>query len=398
MRFLPIYIHLALLAVFVSALFYSLKQNYFFTFSYPDRYKRLIRSVCMLISALSCMAMLVLYAFPSFAQTEPGFLFLFDLILFYCFFWIPSGIFSLFLLLKAKIRNNAHILLLTGRFLSFLFIALILYGLLWGRKAYEITQTEIPSSKLPLSFDGFRIVQLSDYHLGSLGKDTAEVSTLVRIVNSLHPDLICFTGDMVNCRAEELRPFVPIFKRLKSFCGAYSILGNHDFGKFYPWNNNEERLADDRLMVELQTQAGFKLMLDEHCAIKRGSDSIALIGIQNWSKPPFPSRGDFEKASKGTDGFAFKILLSHDPTHWLLKISGKKDVDLTLSGHTHGGQVGFSWNNKKYSPATFKFPYCGGLYKQGGQFLYVNVGLGYVGLPVRIGMRPEIGLIILKHK
>ena len=221
---------------------------------------------------------------------------------------------------------------------------------------------------------------------------------MVQLINRIKPDLICFTGDMVNCRAEEFRPFIKNIKRLKSKYGNYSILGNHDFGEFYPWRNIAELKANDLMNVDLQTQAGFKLLQDEHLTIKVGKDSIALIGIQNWSKPPFPSRGNFEKAAKGTEGFAYRILLSHDPTHWQMKICGKENIDLTLAGHTHGGQVGFTWNNRRYSPATFKFPFCGGLYCQGKQFLYVNVGLGYVGLPARIGMRPEISVLTLRRK
>jgi len=397
MRFLPFYIHLPLMAIFIYSLFYGLRYNFFFTIRVDKQYNILLKKISLLLSVASILGMLSLYVFPRLIQTETGYQFVFSLILTYCFFWIPNCIFSFFIFVKAKLKNKGQKLLHTGRFFSFLFIGLILYGVLWEKHNYEIIRTEIHLKNLPQSFDGFKIVQISDFHLGSLNKDTSEVNKIVGEINRLNPDLICFTGDLVNCRAEEIRPFITNLKRLKSTYGNFSVLGNHDFGEFYPWKNKDELDANDSLILALQAQAGFKVLQDEFINLKIGKDSLALIGIQNWSKPPFPSKGNFEKASKGTEGFGFRMLLSHDPTHWQLKISGKQKIDLTLSGHTHGGQVGFRWNNKKYSPATFKFPFCGGLYTNGDQYLYVNVGLGYVGLPARIGMRPEISLLTLRH-
>ena len=271
------------------------------------------------------------------------------------------------------------------------------YGVLIERNIYQIKKTEISFENLPEGFDGYRVVQISDIHARSFAKRGKSLQRAVRKINSLKPDLIVFTGDIVTMAAEELDSISGILSTLEAKDGVLSILGNHDYGIYgggqdspYPVRSSEESID---LLKEKQKRMGWDLLLDEHRFIRRGKDTIAVIGVENTSASShFPSKGNLMKASDGTEGH-FRILLSHDPTHWEMEVVGK-DYPLMLSGHTHAMQFAlFGW-----SPSRYIFKQNKGLYEKNGQYIYVNKGLGETIVPARVGTPPEITLHTLRIK
>ncbi|WP_175629785.1 metallophosphoesterase [Bacteroides acidifaciens] len=280
----------------------------------------------------------------------------------------------------------------TGLTLAVICIIMILYGSFIGRSRFEVKETTYSSSRLPQAFDGYRIVQLSDIHIGSWTGNASAIERMVELVNAQQPDLIVFTGDLVNHRAVELDEFQEILARLKAKDGVYSILGNHDYGPYFRWKSKQEQ--DDNLIDLEQRQAamGWKLLNNSHTFLVQGNDSIALIGVENEGEPPFSQHGDLAGAKAGTEGM-FQILLSHNPTHWRREVLPKSDVDLMLAGHTHAMQLQFG----DYSPSVYIYPEWSGMYLEGTRGLYVNVGIGYVGLPFRFGAWPEITVLTLRR-
>jgi hypothetical protein len=201
---------------------------------------------------------------------------------------------------------------------------------------------------------------------------------------------------MVHNFSEETDPFTEILKELKAPLGKYAILGNHDYGFYYKWDSEAAKEANlERVKSQIRA-SGFDLLLNEHRTISLNGDSIEIIGVENWGKPPFPQRGDLSKAMEGVNPEHIKILLSHDPSHWDLQVRQKEDIDLTLAGHTHGMQFGIEIGNFRWSPSKWTYRQWAGLYSENGQYLYVNRGLGYTGFPGRVGIRPEITLLTLQ--
>ena len=280
----------------------------------------------------------------------------------------------------------------TGLTLAVVSIVMIIYGSFIGRTQFDVKEVTCSSSKLPSSFDGYRIVQLSDIHIGSWQGNASAIQNLVNLVNEQHPDLIAFTGDLVNHRAIELNDFQHILAGLKAKDGVYSILGNHDYGPYFRWKNKQEQ--DDNLSDLQQRQAamGWKLLNNSHTILIQGNDSIALIGVENEGEPPFSQYADLPKAMQGTEGM-FQILLSHNPTHWRREVLPESDIDLMLAGHTHAMQLKLG----NYSPSSYIYPEWSGMYLEGTRGLYVNVGIGYVGLPFRFGAWPEITVLTLRR-
>lgn len=263
----------------------------------------------------------------------------------------------------------------------------LLYGSLIGVSRLEVKQESYASADLPAAFRGYRVVQLSDLHLGSWSGRPEVIQELVERCNSLHPDLILFTGDLVNQRSCELEPFVELLSQLRATDGIYSVLGNHDYGTYYRWSSPEEARQNLQHLKQLQEKMGWTLLNNDHRIIHRGTDRIAVVGVENEGEPPFPQYGDLKKALRGTEGM-FRLLLSHNPTHWRREVLKESDVQLTLSGHTHAMQcILFG-----HSLSEFKYPEWRGWYRHGSQSLYVNIGIGYVGLPFRFNARPEITL------
>ncbi len=316
------------------------------------------------------------------------------------------------------------------------------WGVLFTRHEIDIRKVEIVSPRLPKKFDDFKVVQLSDLHVGTWANDTTFVSALVDSVNNLKPDLVLFTGDIVNRRTEELEPFIPVLRRLNARYGVYSVLGNHDYGDYVDWGSEKDKEANNQKLADYQRDMGWELLNNDSRWIHQGADSIALIGVENWGDPPFKQYGDLKSSyviageaneedgekmdenSKVVNKFRalndsnFKILLTHNPEHWRMEVEPQTNIDLTLSGHTHAMQNMIRVGDWKWSPAMWRYKLWGGLYSNERknaeksaqrslsktskesftpEYLYVNIGSGEVGIPTRIGAVPEITLITLKH-
>jgi predicted MPP superfamily phosphohydrolase len=292
---------------------------------------------------------------------------------------------------RSKILSKTGIIVASVPFLAFI------WGIAYERFDFKVVPVTLPFHTLPKSFDGLRIVQISDLHIGSFKGFDKQVEKAVSMVNAQNPDLILFTGDLFNNFHEEIDGWIPILQKMHARIGKYAILGNHDYGKYYRWPNKTDEETNLTKIKEAYNAIGFKLLNNASVVLESKGEKIALIGVENWGLPPFPQYGDYNLASKGIQDIAFKILLSHDPNHWDQKIAGKTDVALTLAGHTHGMQFGIQIDGFKWSPSKYKYKHWSGLYSQGKQYLYVNIGLGFIGYPGRVGMRPEITVIELKH-
>ena len=284
---------------------------------------------------------------------------------------------------------------LVGLLSGFLPFFIILYGIKTSLYRFKIYRTKITSKVFPKSFKPLKIVQISDIHLGSFNYQYAILEKAVTQINNLEPDLILFTGDLVNNYAFELRGWDTVFKKLKAKKGKYAVLGNHDYGDYSEWNNEAEKQDNFETIKTFFNTIGFKLLCNEAAIISENEEKIAIIGVENWGKPPFKQYGNLETALHDVISIPFKILLSHDPSHWTEEVINKTNITLTLSGHTHGMQAGIRLKNKHWSPIKYKYKHWAGLYKNKAQYLYVNRGLGWIGFPGRPGMRPEITLIEL---
>lgn len=272
-----------------------------------------------------------------------------------------------------------------------------IYGMVRGAYKYRIHNVKVPSPNLPEEFDGFKIIQLSDIHTGSFLNDNA-LTKAFDIVMQQKADLILFTGDLVNNISTEVEGYEHLFKKLYAPHGVYSVLGNHDYGDYVTWESNEAKQKNLELLKDKQKGFGWKLLMNEHVAIEKNGAQIGLLGIENWGgNMRFPRYGKMQDAHQGTEKYPFKILMSHDPSHWDKQVVTEyPDIDLTLSGHTHGMQLGIEIPGFKWSPVKYIYKNWAGLYNQGKQFLYVNRGLGFLGYPGRLGIWPEITVIELQ--
>jgi predicted MPP superfamily phosphohydrolase len=267
---------------------------------------------------------------------------------------------------------------------------------------YRLHKVKLAFKNLPPAFKGLRIIQISDIHSGSFNNKEAVIKG-VEMINAQQADLVLFTGDLVNDRALEMNDYMDVFNRIKAPLGVYSTLGNHDYGDYYPWPDRDEsgyskqRAENLERLKQIHGELGWRLLMNEHVVLERDGQQIALLGIENWSAMSrFPKYGDLKKAYEGSAHIPFKILLSHDPTHWDAQVRPEyPDIDLMLAGHTHGMQFGVEIPGVKWSPAQYFYKEWAGLYKQGVQRLYVNRGYGFLGYPGRVGILPEITLIEL---
>ena len=261
---------------------------------------------------------------------------------------------------------------------------------------YRVRRVRLAFDNLPASFKGLKIVQVSDIHTGSLTNPVA-VRRGVDMVLAEKPDLILFTGDLVNNIAPEVGEYQGIFGCLDAPMGVYSTLGNHDYGDYSWWENAEAKKANLDHLMRIQKEMGWRLLMNEHVVLERGGEQIALLGVENWSaKARFPKYGKLDEAYAGAEKYPFKILMSHDPSHWDAQIRKEyPDIDLTLSGHTHGMQFGLELPGFKWSPVQYIYKEWAGLYEEGKQKLYVNRGFGFIGYPGRVGIMPEITVIEL---
>jgi predicted MPP superfamily phosphohydrolase len=291
---------------------------------------------------------------------------------------------------RLKFLNYIAITMAALPFASFI------YGMVKGAFDYKVHRVKVVLPNLPSAFNGLKIVQISDIHSGSF-VSTTHIEEAIKIVLQQNADIIFFTGDLVNDRATEVAPFMNILNKLHAPMGVYSTLGNHDYGDYATWDSPEAKAKNLQDLKNIHAQLGWKLMMNEHVALKRGDAEIALIGIENWGgNLNFPKYGDMKKAYAGAEKYPVKLLLSHDPSHWDKQVRKEyKDVDLTFSGHTHGFQFGVEIPGFKWSPSQYFYKEWAGLYTEDNQHIYVNRGLGFLGYPGRVGILPEITVMEL---
>ncbi|WP_298368109.1 metallophosphoesterase [uncultured Lutibacter sp.] len=290
------------------------------------------------------------------------------------------------------------VLPLIGLVSGFLPFFTILYGIFSTKYKFEVRRNIIKFKNLPIDFNQLKIVQISDLHLGSFSFNYAILEKAVTIINKLNPDFIFFTGDLVNNYAWELKGWSSVLLKLKAKMGKYAVLGNHDYGDYSKWKSLKAKQSNHESIKYFFKKIEFNLLLNSAEVVTLNKNKLAIIGVENWGIPPFKQYGDLQKALAAVKDVKFKILLSHDPIHWSKEVVRKTDISLTLSGHTHGMQAGVQTKNIKWSPIKYKYKHWAGLYLIGEQYLHVNKGLGWLGFPGRLGMRPEISLITIGIK
>ncbi|MBO6828656.1 metallophosphoesterase [Allomuricauda sp.] len=275
----------------------------------------------------------------------------------------------------------------------------LLYGMYRGKYNYQVLKYELEFDDLPDAFHNYQITQISDVHSGSFD-DYKKVEYGVNLINDQQSDVIFFTGDIVNNRSTELEPWKDVFSRLEAKDGVFSILGNHDYGDYAVWDTEEQKAQNLEELKAMQKEMGFDLLLNSNRFLEKDGQKIALVGVENWGRGGFKKAGDLQKAKEGVSPEDFKILLSHDPSHWEdVVLHDDYHFHLTLSGHTHGMQFGVEipgWI--KWSPVKWRYKYWAGIYKELDQFINVNRGFGFIGYPGRFGIYPEISVITLKKK
>ena len=270
-----------------------------------------------------------------------------------------------------------------------------LYGMTRGKHNYKVHRHTLYFKDLPSAFEGFTITQISDIHSGSF-EDEAAVRRGIEMINQQGSDLFVFTGDLVNSVASEFDRWVDIFGQIQAPYGKFSILGNHDYGDYHFWPSEQAKADNFRALKDQHAATGFRLLLDEHVAIEKDGQRLSLLGVENWGLG-FGQRGDLKKALQNVASDDFKILLSHDPTHWDHEVKSRDEhIHLTLSGHTHGMQVGVELPGFRWSPVKYRYPKWAGLYEENGRFLYINRGFGYLGFHGRVGIWPEITVLELR--
>lgn len=311
-------------------------------------------------------------------------------------FCIPKLTFVLFSLILRGINNISGLKIPHATISALPALAMlgyILFGAIKGKENFKVREVTFTSANLPEEFDGYRVMQLSDIHSGSWKGNPEALKKAIDLCNRQNADLALFTGDLVNSRSDELLEFTEIFSELKAKDGVYSVLGNHDYGTYVKWNSEADRIANIDSLIARENRMGWRMLNNSHTIIRRGNDSIAVIGVENSGRPPFPDYARLKEASAGTEGM-FQILMSHDPTHWRRQVLPESDIELTLSGHTHDMQITFFG----LSVSSFIYPEHNGMYMEGERGLYVNIGLGHVLFPMRLGAWPEITVITLKKK
>jgi predicted MPP superfamily phosphohydrolase len=272
-----------------------------------------------------------------------------------------------------------------------------LYAMIRGKYDYKVHRQTLYFDDLPAAFDGFTITQISDIHSGSFDNKAA-VQRGIDLAKAQKSDLFVFTGDLVNNAAFEIEPYIDMFSQLKAPFGQFSTLGNHDYGDYIQWDSDTEKAANLEKLKQHHKELGYRLLMDENVELEKGGQKISLIGVQNWGRG-FIQLGDLDKALKGVDADAFKILLSHDPTHWEEKVRfNTTNINLTLAGHTHGAQFGVETAGFRWSPVQYKYLDWAGLGHHNNRYLYVNRGFGFLAFSGRLGIWPEITVITLKRK
>jgi len=310
----------------------------------------------------------------------------------FAIFLLPGDIYRLIL---HQPRNYSWVVFASAMLM--VSILIFIYGMLRGKYAYRIIRHTLEFDDLPAAFDGFTITQISDIHAGSFNNRSA-VQKGITLINKQQSDLFVFTGDLVNNKATEIVPWMDLFSTIKAPYGQFSVLGNHDYGDYVKWETEANKRANLEQLKSLHGQMGYRLLLDEHVKIEKDGQSIILAGVENWGLG-FGQRGDLAKALNGVSASAFKILLSHDPTHWESEVKQRPSkVHLTLAGHTHGMQFGLEAFGLKWSPVKYRYAHWAGIKEEQGRYLNINRGFGFIGFSGRVGIWPEITVIELKRK
>ncbi|KAA9332103.1 metallophosphoesterase [Hymenobacter busanensis] len=271
----------------------------------------------------------------------------------------------------------------------------LLWGMVKGGTDYTVKRVALRFPNLPAAFHGFKIVQISDLHTGSF-QSKEPLQRAVALINQQQADLVFMTGDLVNNYAHEVEEHIDTLAQIQSKLPIFSILGNHDYADYVQWDTPEEKAANLRRLMDNHAKIGWRLMMDESHTLERNGEKMAILGVQNWGAKGFAQHGNLAKAHAASGDAPFKILLSHDPSHWDAQVHQYPDIDLTLSGHTHGMQFGVNLPFMKWSPVQYVYKQWAGLYQRGRQYLYVNAGLGFIGYPGRVGFLPEITVFELQ--
>jgi uncharacterized protein len=405
--------YLTYFLIFLSSItvidLYCFKALILFTLKFDRRTRLFLFFLFWSISAIFLFSILSILSFPPTVRGYQGYSRLIIanglLFLFYVpkFFFIPFHLFDDFNWLwqqllywarkktpKPRKMTASHF----GLFFGLLFFSYTIYGMMWGKFNYRVQYVTIKSPKIPASFSGYRIAQFSDFHAGSMEHRKDKVRRGFKMMMDQKPDLILFTGDLVNHFSQETDGWQDVFSMLNAPDGKYSVLGNHDYGDYVQWPRPGMREQNNKQIIDFENKVGFTVLNDAHVFLHRGNDSIALAGVQNWSKPPFHQYGNLKKAMQGVPDSMFTVLMSHDPAYWDLEVK-HTPVSLTLSGHTHAMQMGIEIGRFSWSPAKLMYPLWWGLYKEGSCNLYVNRGFGFLAFPGRFGMKPEITIITL---
>lgn len=271
------------------------------------------------------------------------------------------------------------------------------YGILSGAHDYRIRRKTVYIPNLPKGFDGITIGQVSDIHSGSFFNKTAVRGGVEMLLNE-KPDMIFFTGDLVNNEADEVKEYIDVFNKLKAPLGVYSVTGNHDYGDYKSWSSQVAKEENFKKLIRAHHEMGFRLLMNENHFVEVNNEKLAVLGIENWGAGRFAKYGKLDQAYKGSEEAPVKLLLSHDPSHWDAQVRKLyPDINLMLSGHTHGFQFGVEIGDFKWSPSQYAYKQWAGLYQEDGQYLYVNRGFGYLGYPGRVGMPPELTILELKR-
>ncbi|CAA7387456.1 metallophosphoesterase [Chryseobacterium fistulae] len=327
-------------------------------------------------------------------------------------FILPKVFIVLFLLIDDIFRGGSYLIGLTRptenffperrKFLSLVGLglggvlsALFIDGITFGKYRHKVRKVKVKLTHLPKSFKGYKIIQISDVHSGSFS-DPSKLKHAIELINEQKPDLVLFTGDMVNNVADEFKPFIPLFSKIKAKDGKLAVLGNHDYGDYVTWGSLEEKKKNLETLIDYEKQAGFDMLRNENRIIEKNGEKLYILGVENWGLKPFPQFGKIDEALKNVPNSATKILMSHDPTHFDYVVKKHPgNIHLTLSGHTHGMQFGLDLKNIKWSPVQYRYPKWADLYESEGKLLYVNRGFGVLGYPGRVGVLPEITLFEL---